>query len=257
MEHKLKVSIISVFFNDKLNIERTIKSVLSQTYNNIEHVVIDGGSSDGSVDIIKKYEPLYNNRLKWVSEPDKGLYDAHNKGIAISTGEYYTILCDEYATIYAIEKLVKAINDKKADGAHCGMYFVRDNKIIRRWSGKSGKIFWGWMPASPGMCLKKSLIEKYGGYRLDYKAGADYELDVRIFKDKSVKLVAVKEPLIYYHAGGASNNGIKGNLLGIKESYKALRDNKMPIPWFTTFCKCAIAFFAYLFASRRIINIDD
>jgi len=258
MDKNFKVSIISVNFNDKINMEKTIKSVLLQTYNNIEHIIIDGGSSDGSVDIIKQYEPLYKGKLKWISEPDKGIADACNKGLKIATGDIINIFIDEYASIYTVEKMVTVIEKKNADGACSGMFFVnKNNKVIRIWSGKKGSLFLGWMPATPSLFLKKNIHDRYGLSSTDYIAAADYDYDIRILKDKTINIISIKELLVYYTAGGVSNNGINSNINGIKETYKALKNNNMPLPWFTTLCKCIIAFCAYLFASRKTVILDD
>lgn len=253
MEQPL-VSIISVFYNDKEKLKKTINSVLQQDYTNIEHIIIDGGSTDGSVDILKASEKKYGGKkLKWISEKDKGISDADNKGLSMMEGKYFVFMCDPYCHSSVISTMVRNIISGNYDGCFGGLCFINEeNKIIRVWSGKPGNWRFGWMPATPTFLLDTKYYRKYGGLKLQYKAGADYEFDIRLFsKEKNIKLVSIREPLVLFSGGGVSNGGIKANLNGIKECYQALRENKVKFALFTLMCKMVIAFFSYFFASRK------
>lgn len=250
------VSIISVFYNDKEKLKKSISSVLQQDYRSIEHIIVDGGSTDGSVDALKEAEKKYDDKsLKWISEKDKGISDAANKGLSMMKGKYFVFMTDPYCHSSVITTMVRSIVSGNYDGCYGGLCFVNsENRIIRVWSGKPGNWRLGWMPATPTFLLDTKYYIKYGGLKLQYKAGSDYEFDIRLFsREKNLKLVSIREPLVLFYGGGVSNGGVKGNLNGIKESYQALRENKVKFAFFTLMCKMAIAVFSYLFASRKTV----
>ncbi len=255
----MTISLISSFYNDKKMLKIVLESVLNQTHNDIEHIVADGGSTDGSVEILKEYEKKYSEcgkRLIWVSEKDKGISDAVNKAANMATGDYMLCSVDPYVDSNVIAKINSKLESTGADYCYGGMLYQKDGKIIRQWSGKPGNWRLGWMAATPTFCFKRSLWQQYGPFSLDIRGAADYEFQIKIFKDKKLKSVAITEPLVLYYAGGTSNGTIKNNFDSIKESQLALVRNNVPFAWFTTFCKIVIAAFAYLFASRKEIKIN-
>ena len=197
-----KVTIITPSFNQAQFLERTILSVIQQDYPNLEYIIIDGGSTDGSVDIIKKYEKHISY---WVSEKDNGIYDAMNKGIALATGDVVGILNsdDFYIDENVIEKVVKVFQEKEADSIFADLVFVKPNNLeknIRYYDSskfKPSKFAYGWMPAHPTFFVKREIYEKYGVFQLDYKIAADYEILVRFLEKYKISYFKSKEHVEY------------------------------------------------------------
>ena len=181
----MKVSIITVCFNSSKTIEETIQSVLSQDYPNIEYLVIDGGSIDGTQTIIQKYQ---GKIASWVSEPDQGMYAAMNKGISMATGDVIGILNsdDVYVSSRAVSELMYVMSKAKADVVFADLILVDQNnlnKVLRYYdSGRfqPRKFRWGWMPAHPTVFVKKKYYDRVGLFALDYQIAADYEMLIRI-----------------------------------------------------------------------------
>jgi glycosyltransferase len=182
----MKVSIITVVYNGKETIEECIKSVLSQGYPNVvEYIIIDGGSTDGTIEIIRKYE---DKIAYWASEPDNGIYDAINKGIKAATGDVVGILHsdDIYADTHIIEDVIRQLGEKETDSCYGDLVYVDrndTNKIIRHW--KAGDFYKerfkkGWMPPHPTFFIKRSVYRKHGLLNTDFPLAADYELMVRL-----------------------------------------------------------------------------
>jgi glycosyltransferase len=226
----VKVSIITTSFNSKNTIDDTIKSVLFQMYKNIEYIIIDGGSTDGTVDIIKKYE---DKIASWISESDNGATDAMNKGIKMATGEIVGILHsdDMYADSSVIEEVVNTISKEKTDTCYGDLVYVDRNnteKVIRRW--KSGnfsrqKFEWGWMPPHPTFFLRRELYKKYGFFNTNFQIADDYELMLRFLYKFGCSTTYVPKVLVKMRTGGNSRpsliNTIKSNI----ECYQAWKIN--------------------------------
>lgn len=254
------ISIISTFYNDKEMAKLVMDSVLSQTYTDIEHVITDGASSDGSVELYESYEEKYaeaGKKLVWKSERDKGLYDGFNKAANLATGDYILVCTDPYINSSIIEEMMSKITDGDYDYIYGGMIFQKDGEIIRTWSGKPGNWRLGWMAATPTLLMKKSVWDKHGGFDTNYVSAADYKVQINIFKDETLKSAALPKPLINYYAGGTSNNGVKGKMRSIKECAKILRECRVHFGWFTNMCKTFIALFAYTFASHKKTDFKD
>lgn len=210
-----------------------MESVLGQTYTDWEYIVVDGGSKDGTVDLIREYEPRFGGKLKWTSEPDKGIYDAMNKGIQKSTGDVVGILNsdDYYTTTDALSTIASAFSDEKLDAVYGDIHFIREgepDKIVRYYSSRHFKPFWlrfGFMPAHPSFYCKRSVFEQYGLYRLDYKIGADYEMMVRLLKKYKIRAKYIGKDFVTMRTGGASTRNVQSRITLIKEDVKACRDN--------------------------------
>lgn len=228
----MKVSIITVTYNNDSNLKKTLDALLRQDYDEIESIIIDGGSTDHSVEIIKKFEKRFRGTVKWVSEKDNGLYNALNKGLGMVTGDIIGCYWDEYATDDTISKIVKKIQTENCDGAHGDLIIVDGDKTVRYWKMGEGKIKNGWMPAHPTLYLKKEVYEKYGIYKENYKCSADYEFMVRSLKDGSVKLAYIPEILIRMFYGGVSTNGFSAYKQSINESVRALKENGFKHPYY-------------------------
>jgi glycosyltransferase involved in cell wall biosynthesis len=227
----LKVSIITVSYNSASTIKDTIESVASQTYDNIEYIVVDGNSKDKTVDIVTSYSKVID---KVVSEPDKGIYDAMNKGVQLATGDIVGILNsdDFYETTTVIEDIVKHFkNNKSSDIVFGDVVFVEPNnlkKVVRYYSSekfKSSKLRFGWMPPHPATFIRKSVYDKYGLYKLGYKISADYEMFVRLLMVAKLSFSRIDKIIVRMRSGGASTDGIQSSITLNKEIVKACREN--------------------------------
>lgn len=220
----MKISVITIVLNDKGYLEETIRSVLEQSHADLEYIVIDGGSADGSLEIIKKHEEYLD---KWVSEPDSGIYDAMNKGIALSTGNVIGFL--NSGDIYFSKDIVKKVSDViEKEGSDCCygdiVYVSEDLKnIIRYWmAGAPGRNLFrkGWMPPHPSFFVKRAVFDKSGLFRTDFKISADYELMLRFFEKENISASYIPDLFVKMRIGGKSNSGFR-NLL--RKSYEDLR----------------------------------
>ncbi|MFC2152107.1 glycosyltransferase family 2 protein [Bacteroidota bacterium] len=226
----MKVSIITVVFNNVLTIKTAIESVLNQTYKNIEYIIIDGASADGTLEQIK----LYRDKVdKIVSEPDKGIYNAMNKGIRLATGDIIGILNadDFFSNNQVIQKVVEAFAIQETDTIFGDVQFINssnENKIVRYYSSKRFKpqmFKYGFMPAHPSFYAKKELFEKFGYYKEDYLIAADYELLIRFLYKEKLKYRYIETPFVTMRTGGVSNKSLKSRFVLNKEIIRACKEN--------------------------------
>jgi len=226
----LKISIITVCFNSSKTIEKTFQSILNQTYNEIEYIVIDGGSTDSTLDIIKKYK---KNIASFVSEPDRGLYDAMNKGIKLATGDIVGILNSD--DIYTDEKVLENVarfhqNNNVEVSLGNIIQLTNYGKLVRTYSAKKWipeKLKIGFMPPHPSLFFKRELFDKYGYYHLDFVSGADYELIVRFFLKNNVLWKYSNITTTSMLIGGISTSGLSSYIIISKEICKALKKNEI------------------------------
>lgn len=237
----MKISIITVCYNSEKYIEETIKSVLKQTYKDIEYIIVDGNSRDKTLEIIKKYEPSFKGRMKWISEKDKGIYDAMNKGIKIATGDYIGLInSDDYlANEYVIDTIYNKILESKSEVIYGNLEFIdseQKDKVVRKWKDidyDQNLINKGWHPAHPTLYLKREIYEKIGVFALDYKIAADYDLMLRIFAIYKPKALYVNETFVKMRVGGVSTQGLNSKITIIRECSQAWKKNKLIKPmWF-------------------------
>ena len=248
---KLKVSIITVVYNNKSTIKNAIESVLNQTYKNIEYIVIDGASTDGTIEIIESYA---NKMDKFVSEPDKGIYDAMNKGLKLATGDIVGILNsdDIYANNKVIETVADAFQKNDCDAIYGDLVYVDKedlNKIIRYWKSKpfkKGLFKKGWHPAHPTYFVKKDVYDRYGLFNHDFKIAADYELMLRFMEKYNINTHYIPEVLVKMRVGGESNRSLKNILKANIECYKAWQINNLKISPFIVIKKPFFKLFQYL-----------
>lgn len=234
-----KVSLILTSYNCVENITRTLKSIENQDYPDIEVIIKDGESTDGTLDVVKKYAQESKYEVHWISNKDTGIYDALNQGYAMSTGDIIGVCNDLFATTNAVSKFVKAIENGGTDcmGVHADLVYATDEKIVRYWKMGQGNIKQGWMPGHPTLYLKREVYEKYGLYNTEYKCSADYEFMIRVLKDDKVKLAYIPEILIKMFYGGTSTSSAGSYWVSIKESHKALRDNGVRFAWWVLFLR--------------------
>ena len=220
-----KVSLVLTTYNCKENLRKTLESIEKQDYSNIEVVIKDGKSQDGTIDIIREYEKKSQYQIIWESKEDKGIYDAMNQGYGLSTGSIVAFFNDVFIDNSAINKMVAVIEKNECVGAHADLVYTDKGKIIRKWRMGEGNIRQGWMPGHPTLFLKREIYEKYGLYNIDFKIAADYEFMIRFLKDKENQLAYLPETIISMFYGGASSGGLKNYLVSLKEGHKALKIN--------------------------------
>ena len=218
------VSLILTTLNNSDLLPLTLASIFDQDYPHLEIVIKDGGSTDGTLDIIK--EAAAHRDITWTSGPDKGIYDAMNQGYELSSGSIVAFFNDQFATTDAVSKLVAAI-DTAGDciGAHADLVYVADGRVVRFWRTGDGNIYQGWLPAHPTMFLKREVYEKYGLYNTDFRLSSDYEYMIRILKDKQNKLAYIPKVLVEMFYGGSGNNSLGAYWLSMREGHQALRMN--------------------------------
>jgi glycosyltransferase involved in cell wall biosynthesis len=233
----MKISIVTVAFNAFDTIENTIQSVASQTYSDVEHILVDGASTDGTLSVIN----LHRNKLaKFVSEPDRGIYDAMNKGIAMATGDIIgTLNADDfYCDDTVLCQVAEIFADTSVDGCFADLVYVsrfEPAKIIRYWKSgpyTDGMFERGWMPAHPTFFVRRSIYEQFGTFDLSFSRQSDFELTMRFLAIHKIKSQYVPKIWIKMRMGGISNNSIIGVIKGNLEAYRACRKNGLNISVF-------------------------
>ena len=212
--------------------EGTIKSVLYQAYKDYEYIIIDGESKDNTLDIVRKYEPLFEGRMRIYSEPDKGIYDAMNKGFKMAKGEILMLINsdDLFARPDALEKVVNTFEEHPdADCVYANLYYVSSDNtdnIIRVWKTGEQKPFRkGWLPAHPTFYVKREIYEKYGYFNLNYPLAADFELMLRFVEKHHIKLQYLPEYLVKMRLGGATSKNLHNIIQQDKECMRAFKEN--------------------------------
>jgi len=238
----LKVSVITAVFNGAKTIQDCIKSVSGQIYPNIEHIIIDGGSTDGTLEVIKRYT---EKRVNIVSEPDNGIYDALNKGIRQASGEVIGLLYsdDFYAHDRVIEKVADIFMKYNIDSCYGDLQYVDKNnpdKVIRYWKSsqyRHGKFKYGWMPPHSTFFVKKEIYNKYGYFNTNFKIAADYELMLRFLEKHKISTYYTPEVFIKMRIGGTSNRNIKNLIIKSNEDYRAWKVNNLNGGFYTILLK--------------------
>jgi len=248
----MKISLITACYNSAKTIKTAIDSVLSQKGVEIEYIVVDGGSKDGTVDLLKSYEPKFNGWMRWISEPDKGMYDAINKGIKMATGDVVGILNadDVLATDDALVHIASAFEQKeppvprspfpvpqRIDALYADIRFVREGETVEALRGAktvrycSAKRWRPWMfrfaamVPHPSFYVRRECFERLGGYSLDYRICADFELELRYLYLAKLKAAYLPECVVVMRMGGASTAGWRSNVEINREDLRALRSH--------------------------------
>jgi len=229
----MKISIITVSYNSENTIETTFKSVLQQTYSNIEYIVIDGGSTDSTLKIAEKYNEIIT---VLVSEQDNGLYDAMNKGINLATGDIIGLINsdDLFCDSDALNKVAKVFKkDKNLDSVYADLFYVNQkdiNKISRRWiTGVQRKFKYGWHPAHPTFYIKKTIYDKFGLFDLSFSLAADFEIMLRFLDKHKISTNYLKEPLVKMRLGGETNKSLKNIYYQNIECLRAFKKNNIKV----------------------------
>ena len=229
----LKVSIITATYNSVNTFEMCANSVLNQTYSNIEYIIVDGQSNDGTIEIIKSIAFNHNN-VNWISEKDNGIYDALNKGIELATGDIIGFVhSDDFLSNKTIiSSIVEYFKIQNADGIYGDLHYVSKdniNKVVRNWISKpfkSNLLKRGWMPPHPTLYLKSEVFKVYGGFDLNFDISADYDFISRIFKQPHLNFYYLPITIVKMRIGGASNRNFKNILKKTQEDYYAVKKNQ-------------------------------
>ena len=255
----VKVSIITATYNSAQTLGDAMKSVLDQTYSDIEYIIVDGASSDGTQDVVRQYESQFAGRLKWMSEKDRGIYDAMNKGIRMATGDVVGIINSD--DFYHRNDIFRIINSSFEENPgiqaiYGDVRFVTpDNldKTVRYYSSakfKPSKFRWGWMPAHPTFFTYRSNFDKFGLYKIDYHIAADYELLIRFLYTNHLPAKYIPVDFMKMRTGGRSTNGIKSNIVLNREIVRGCRENGI-------YTNMAMLFLKYFVKVFELIKTRD
>lgn len=246
----MRITIITVTHNSEQFLADCIQSVRSQNYHDIEYIIIDGKSTDSTVSIIQDNEDVISY---WISETDRGMYDAINKGIKASTGDVIGILNsdDILAAPDVIRNMVDCFQRTNVDSIYGDLEYVEPydtSKITRVWKGvKYQKRLFniGWMPAHPTFYIRKEVISKYGLYENHYYSAADYEFMVRYLYRHNVSAFYLEQMVVKMRTGGASNGNLKRRLRANRRDYLAMKKNGLPFPFIVSILKPLIKIHQY------------
>ena len=236
MSRLLKISIITVCYNAADSIGATLRSVRGQTYCDIQHIIIDGGSTDNTLEVVVA-DGAHVGKL--VSEKDNGIYDAMNKGIQLATGDVVAFLNadDFYKDPEVLSQVAEIMQAEQLDALYGDVEFFRAGEqdvVVRRYnSGRfsAGGLGWGWMPAHPALFVRRALFERYGMFRTDYRIAGDFEFIARVFKHTELRHRHLPESLVCMQMGGISTSGWRATLQLNREMMRACRANAIPTNW--------------------------
>ena len=236
----MKISIITITYNSAKTLPRALESVQSQTYNDIEHVLVDGASTDGTRELIEAYAAKHTN-VRWVSEPDEGIYNAINKGIRMASGDVIGFLHSDdvlYSTD-SIGQIAAAMRASKADVIYGDLQYCKGDKVVRRWKSNDfhpSALKFGWMPPHPTVYVRREVYEQVGPYDEWFRISADYDMILRIFT-AGFKTHYIPEVLVKMNTGGTSNKNSKARLSKTQEDFIVLRKNNIGAGLLTVACK--------------------
>lgn len=229
----MKISVITATFNSGATLRDTIESVLNQTYDDIEYLIVDGASCDNTIEIVEQYEPKFNGRMRWISEPDRGIYDAMNKGISMATGEIIGILNsdDFYSSPHVLERVVAEIQD--VDAVYGDIHYVnKDNlktciryyssKYFRRWMMRLG-----FMPAHPSFYCHRKIYTDYGLFDINFIVAADFEQLLRLIYIHRILIKYIPMDFVTMRTAGASSSGMVSHKKIIRDHIRAYKKNKV------------------------------
>lgn len=229
----MKITVITATYNSGGTLRDTIRSVLSQSFVDWEHIIVDGKSRDNTLDIIKEMEPEYKGRLKWVSEPDKGIYDAMNKGLRMATGDVVGILNsdDFFSDSMVLSRINNEFRNNPIDAVYGDIHFVVPDELTKCVRYYSSRFFQSWMmvfgyqPAHPSFYCRRECYEKYGPFDISFKIAADFENMLRLIYLNNIRTSYIPMDFVTMRQGGASTNGISSHINIIMDHYRAYRKN--------------------------------
>lgn len=231
----MKISIITAVYNRRSTIEHAMESVFAQDYDDIEYIVVDGMSNDGTDEVVQRHRDRIAISIR---EKDTGIYNALNKGIRAATGEVVGFLhADDFlANSQCISRIASALQQREVDGTYGDLQYVdavAPSRVKRLWVAGDysvNRFRWGWMPPHPTVYLRRSLYERYGGFREDFQIAADYELLVRMMVKHQIRACYVNQVIVKMREGGKSNASLKNRLTANREDLSAWKVNRLPPP---------------------------
>ncbi len=229
----MRISVITATYNSGRTIGDTLESVLRQTYSDVELIVVDGASRDDTMDVVRRYEPRFGGRMHWTSEPDRGIYDAMNKGIARATGDVIGILNsdDFYTSDTVLERVAEAMAGGDVDAVYGDIHYVRDgdlHKCVRYYSSRPfrrGLMRLGFMPAHPSFYCRREVYERCGTFDTTYRVAADFENLLRLIYVNHIKTRYLPVDFVTMRTGGASTSGLSSHRQIMRDHLRALRSN--------------------------------
>ena len=229
----MRISVITATYNSGRTISDTLESVLRQTYSDVELIVVDGASRDNTMDVVRRYKPRFGGRLHWTSEPDRGIYDAMNKGIARATGDVIGILNsdDFYTSDTVLERVAEAMAGGDIDAVYGDIHYVRDGDLRRCVRYYSSRPFrrWmmrlGFMPAHPSFYCRREVYERCGTFDTTYRVAADFENLLRLIYVNHIKTRYLPVDFVTMRTGGASTSGLSSHRQIMRDHLRALRSN--------------------------------
>ena len=231
----MKISVITATFNSGKTVRDTIESVLRQTHKDIEYIIIDGKSKDDTMEIVRSYESQFGERIRYVSEPDKGIYDAMNKGIAMATGDIIGILNsdDFYTSDDVLEQVARVMSDAEVDAVYGDVHYVNDahlDKCVRYYTSRPFHRSWmrfGFMPAHPSFYCRREIYERFGMFDTTYKVAADFENLLRLIYVHRIRTRYIPKDFVTMRTGGVSTSGLHSHRRIMADHLRALRTNKV------------------------------
>ena len=229
----MKLSIITVTYNSERTLRDTMESILSQTFQDFEYIIVDGASKDATLDIIREYEPRFQGRIRYLSEPDKGIYDAMNKGFAMATGDIIGTLNsdDFYTSDDVLQAVVDGFAGEYVDAVYADIHFVNTDDLTKCVRYYSSSVFRPWMmrfgmiPAHPSFYCRKAVYDQYGSFDTTYRIAADFEILLRLIFIHRIRIRYVKKDFVTMRLGGASTTGYGSWSLIMKEHLQIMKQH--------------------------------
>lgn len=227
----MKLSIITVTYNSERTLRDTMESILSQTFQDFEYIIVDGASKDATLDIIREYEPRFQGRIHYLSEPDKGIYDAMNKGFAMATGDIIGTLNsdDFYTSGDVLQAVVDGFAGECVDAVYADIHFVNTDDLTKCVRYYSSSVFRPWMmrfgmiPAHPSFYCRKAVYDQYGFFDTNYRIAADFEILLRLIFIHRIRTRYIKKDFVTMRLGGASTTGYGSWSLIMKEHLQIMK----------------------------------
>lgn len=227
----MKLSIITATYNSERTLRDTMESILSQTFQDFEYIIVDGASKDATLDIIREYEPRFQGRIRYLSEPDKGIYDAMNKGFAMATGDVIGILNsdDFFTSDDVLQTVVDGFAGEYVDAVYADIHYVNTDDLTKCVRYYSSSVFRPWMmrfgmiPAHPSFYCRKAVYDQYGSFDTTYRIAADFEILLRLIFIHRIRIRYVKKDFVTMRLGGASTTGYGSWSLIMKEHLQIMK----------------------------------
>lgn len=229
----MTISVITVTFYSGKTVRDTIESVLQQSWHEVDYIIVDGASTDDTLSIAKEYVPKSDGRMRIVSEPDKGIYDAMNKGLQMASGDVVGFLnSDDYFTSDdVLERVAETFQDENVDAVYGDVHYVSPNDTTKRMRYYSSRFFsrplmrFGFMPAHPSFYCKRSIYAEYGGFDISYRIAADFENLLRLIYVNRIRTCYINKDFVTMRAGGISNANFANRWQIMRDHVRALREN--------------------------------